>query len=59
MQEQDKNVSQDAQLSDDELKEVAGGKDIQKTRLDQLDSQTKSVDDVQETRLEQLDNQTK
>lgn len=59
MQEQDKTVSQDAQLSDDELKEVAGGNNIQKTRLDQLDNQTKSVDNVQKTRLDQLDNQTK
>ncbi len=59
MQEQDKTVSQDDQLSDDELKEVAGGNNIQKTRLDQLDSQSKSVDDIQKTRLDQLDSQTK
>ncbi len=55
---------QDASLSDDELTEVAGGTNIQKTRLEFLDNQSKSVgnksvDDVQKTRLEHLDNQTK
>ena len=64
MEEQKKDVvQQDAQLSDDELKEVAGGADIQKRRLEHLDNQSKSgdksVDDVQKTRLEHLDNQTK
>ncbi|MEM8501654.1 MAG: hypothetical protein AAF716_00705 [Cyanobacteria bacterium P01_D01_bin.1] len=59
MAEENKNVTQDAELSEDQLKEVAGGKDIQKTRLEHLDNQTKSVDDIQETRLEHLDSQTK
>ncbi|MEL6470353.1 MAG: hypothetical protein AAFP20_22100 [Cyanobacteria bacterium J06614_10] len=59
MEEQNKNVSNDAQLSEDQLKEVAGGKNIQQRRLEHLDNQTKSVDDIQETRLEHLDSQTK
>lgn len=58
MAEQDKSVNNE-QLSEDQLKEVAGGKDIQKRRLEHLDNQTKSVDNIQETRLEHLDNQTK
>ncbi len=56
--EQDKSVAQDAQLSDDELQEVAGGNDVQKLRLEHLDSQTKSVGDIQKTRLEKLDTQS-
>ena len=59
MENQDKNVTNDAQLSEDQLKDVAGGKDIHKRRLEHLDNQTKSVDDIQETRLERLDNPTK
>ncbi|MEO0769615.1 MAG: hypothetical protein AAFY72_09305 [Cyanobacteria bacterium J06649_4] len=59
MENQDKNVSNDAQLSEDQLKEVAGGKNVQQRRLEHLDNQTKSVDDIQETRLERLDNPTK
>ena len=58
MAEDNKNVT-DTELSDDQLQEVAGGKDVHKTRLEHLDNQTKSVDDVQDTRLEHLDNQTK
>lgn len=57
MAEQDK--TKDVQLSEDELKEVAGGKNIQQQRLEQLDNSTKSVDDVQKTRLDQLGNSTK
>lgn len=57
MAEQDK--TKDVQLSEDELKEVAGGNSVHKQRLEHLDNQTKSVDNVQETRLEQLDNSTK
>ena len=53
MTEQDK--SKDVQLSEDELKEVAGGTDIHKQRLEHLDSRSKSVDDIQKTRLEHLD----
>ncbi|MEL6158613.1 MAG: hypothetical protein AAFR18_05260 [Cyanobacteria bacterium J06627_32] len=60
MEEQNKNVSNDnAQLSEDQLKEVAGGKNIQQRRLEHLDNQTKSVENIQETRLEHLDTQTK
>lgn len=59
MEEQSKNISQDAQLSEDELKEVAGGNDIQKQRLEHLDNQSKSVDDIQKTRLDHLDSQSK
>ncbi|MGB3571916.1 MAG: hypothetical protein WA783_04855 [Phormidesmis sp.] len=59
MAEENKSVSQDEQLSEDQLKEVAGGKNIQQRRLDHLDNQSKSVEDIQETRLEHLDNQTK
>ncbi len=56
--EQDKSVTQDAQLSDDELQEVAGGSNVQKLRLEHLDNQTKSVDDIQKTRIEKLDTQS-
>jgi len=59
MAEQDKTVNQDQELSEDQLKDVAGGKDVHKRRLEHLDNQTKSVDNIQETRLEHLDNQTK
>ncbi len=57
MAEQDK--SKDVQLSEDELKEVAGGTDVHKRRLEHLDNQSKSVDDIQKTRLDQLGNSTK
>jgi len=59
MAEQDKKVIQNEELSEDQLKEVAGGKDVHQRRIEHLDNQTKSVDNVQETRLEHLDNQTK
>ncbi|MGD1864567.1 MAG: hypothetical protein ACFB0D_08430 [Phormidesmis sp.] len=59
MAEQDKKVTQNEELSEDQLKEVAGGKDVHQRRIEHLDNQTKSVDNVQETRLEHLDNQTK
>lgn len=58
MAEENKNVKND-QLSEDELKEVAGGTDVHKRRLEHLDNQTKSVENIQETRLEHLDSQTK
>ncbi|MBE9064406.1 hypothetical protein [cf. Phormidesmis sp. LEGE 11477] len=58
MAEENKKVT-DTELSDDQLKDVAGGNDVHKTRLEHLDNQTKSVENVQETRLEHLDNQTK
>ncbi|MEM9089553.1 MAG: hypothetical protein AAGC93_12500 [Cyanobacteria bacterium P01_F01_bin.53] len=57
MAEQDK--TKDVQLSEDELKEVAGGTDVHKRRLEHLDNQSKSVDDIQKTRLDQLGNSTK
>ena len=59
MEEQDKNVSQDTQLSDDDLSEVAGGAGIQERRLEHLDNQSKSGNKIQDTRLDHLDNQTK
>ncbi|MGC1308740.1 MAG: hypothetical protein WA885_16060 [Phormidesmis sp.] len=49
----------ETQLSEDELKDVAGGANIQQRRLEHLDTQSKSVEDVQKTRLDQLDNSTK
>lgn len=59
MSEQDKKVNQTEELSEEQLKEVAGGKNVHQRRIEHLDNQTKSVDDIQETRLEHLDNQTK
>ena len=59
MAEENKNVTQDEQLSEEQLQEVSGGKNVHNRRLEHLDNQTKSVDDIQETRLEQLDSQTK
>lgn len=59
MEEQNKNVAQDDQLSEDQLDEVAGGAGIQQQRLEHLDNQSKSGDKIQETRLDHLDNQTK
>ena len=59
MSEQDKNVKPENQLSEEELKKVSGGKNIQERRLEHLDNQSKSVDNIQETRLEHLDNQSK
>ncbi|MEL6939473.1 MAG: hypothetical protein AAFO84_09800 [Cyanobacteria bacterium J06598_1] len=47
MAEETKSVQQDEQLSEEQLKDVAGGKNIQERRLEHLDSQTKSVDDIQ------------
>mgnify|MGYP001796903155 FL=1 len=58
MAEDNKTVKND-ELSEDQLKEVAGGTDVHKRRLEHLDNQTKSVENIQEPRLEQLDNQTK
>ena len=52
MAEQDKKVTQNEELSEDQLKEVAGGKDVHQRRIEHLDNQTKSGDNVQETRLE-------
>ena len=59
MAEENKNVQSDEQLSEDQLKEVSGGKNVHERRIEHLDNQTKSVENVQETRLEQLDNSTK
>lgn len=59
MAEENKNVQNDEQLSEDQLKEVSGGKNVHDRRIEHLDNQTKSVENVQETRLEQLDNSTK
>ena len=56
MSEQNKDqVNQDAQLSDEALKDVAGGKDIHKRRLEALDTSTKSVENIQQERLDALD----
>jgi len=58
MSEQNKNqVNQDAELSQEDLKDVAGGKGIQKRRLEALDTRdsSKSVDDIQQERLNALD----
>ncbi|ESA38600.1 hypothetical protein N836_32185 [Leptolyngbya sp. Heron Island J] len=58
MEEQNKNVT-DEQLSDDQLKDVAGGNKLHEQRLEHLDNQTKSVKDIQAERLDQLDERTK
>ncbi|MEL6261778.1 MAG: hypothetical protein AAGJ95_12180 [Cyanobacteria bacterium J06554_11] len=55
MEDQSKQNLTEDQLSDEQLSEVAGGKNVQQRRLEHLDSQTKSVDDIQKTRLEGLD----
>ena len=58
--EDSKKAPETDQLSEDQLKEVAGCKgNVHAQRLEHLDNQTKSVDNVQETRLDHLDNQTK
>lgn len=54
-----KTNTPETQLSEDELKEVAGGKNVHQRRIDHLDNQSKSIENIQETRLEHLDNQTK
>ena len=59
MEDQEKRPTQDAQLSEDELKQVAGGNDANKQRLDNLNSQGGSVDDIQEARLERMDARSK
>lgn len=58
MEEQNKSVS-DEQLSDDQLKDVAGGNKLQEQRLEHLDNQSKSVKDIQAERLDHLDSQSK
>ena len=58
MEEQNKNVT-DEQLSDDQLKDVAGGNKLHDQRLEHLDNQSKSVKDIQAERLDQLDERTK
>lgn len=55
MEDQEKKPTQDAQLSEDELRKVAGGNDANKQRLDRLNSQDGSVENVQEARLERMD----
>lgn len=59
MTDKKQNTPDDTQLSDEQLKDVAGGKNVHQRRIEHLDNQTKAVDNVQETRLEHLDNQTK
>lgn len=59
MAEENKNMTPDEQLSDEQLKEVSGGKNVHQRRIDHLDTQSKSVEDIQDTRLDQLDSQTK
>ena len=59
MEDSKKAPETEEQLSEDQLKDVAGGKGVHAQRLEHLDNQTKSVDNIQETRLDQLDNQTK
>ena len=58
MEEQNKSVT-DEQLSDDQLKDVAGGNKVQQQRLEHLDNQSKAVKDIQQERLDQLDSSTK
>lgn len=55
MEDPKKKPTQDAQLSEDELKKVAGGSDTSKTRLDALNGQDGSVEDIQQARLERMD----
>ncbi|MGD1857431.1 MAG: hypothetical protein ACFB2W_24610 [Leptolyngbyaceae cyanobacterium] len=59
MEEQNKSVSNDEQLSDEQLEDVAGGNKLHEQRLEHLDNQTKSVKDIQAERLDQLDQRTK
>jgi hypothetical protein len=58
--EDNKNTQAD-ELSEEQLKEVAGGaNNVHQRHLERLDNQSdKSVDDIQKTRLEHLDNQSK
>ena len=58
MEEQNKKAI-DEQLSDDQLKDVAGGNKLQEQRLEHLDNQSKSVKDIQAERLDQLDQSNK
>ena len=58
MEEQNKAAT-DEQLSDEQLKDVAGGNKVQEQRLEHLDNQSKSVKDIQAERLDQLDQQSK
>lgn len=58
MEEQNKKAT-DEQLSDDQLKDVAGGNKLQEQRLEHLDNQSKSVKDIQAERLDQLDQSNK
>lgn len=57
MADDKKTNATDDQISDEQLKDVAGGNKIQKKRLDALDSRdsSKSVEDIQKTRLDALD----
>lgn len=50
-------TKQNAQLSEDETKDVAGGNSIQKRRLEALDARdsSKGIDNIQKARLEALD----
>lgn len=58
MEEQNKKAT-DEQLSDDQLKDVAGGNKLQEQRLEHLDNQSKAVKDIQSERLDQLDQSNK
>ena len=55
MEDPKKKPTQDAQLSEDELKNVAGGNDASKRPLKQQNSQDGSVEDIQQARLERMD----
>ncbi len=58
MSDDKKTNPAEGQISDEQLKDVAGGNKIQKTRLEALDSRdsSKSVEDIQKTRLDALEN---
>lgn len=58
MEDQKKKPTKDAQLSEDELKKVAGGSDASKN-LKHQNSQDGSVDNIQEARLERMDDRGK
>ena len=59
MKDQEKKPTQDAQLSEDELKKVAGGSDTSKSRLRNLNDQDGSVENIQEARPERMDARNK
>lgn len=60
MEKQSKQSQTGNEISEETLQDVSGGNNIQKRRIEHLDTNdsSKAVKDIQEARLDHLNNQT-